>query len=293
MCASTGGELNNPVPPPRPTPPVPVQVGGGPGLRPGVKPVSTQETFGRLLTRLADVPGVAERMVTTSPDVSVSTNLGGLDQQDGRVQPDRAADLLERGPVLQVEAGAERPAHRAGHLGDEPVPAARPARAVVGAARRAAAAGRHGLRPVRLPRARRPRSTRCTTAAGSWWPARRRGDAGARGRRAPVHDHAVDRPRAARAVTLREPAYAAALDWLLCDGLARLSTSEAEGGGSLYLRLSTRPLDQSPFAAAAARLGEDRLRADVLAGGYRLHELHDLLPGSIVNAALAALSLRR
>ena len=38
--------------------------------------VSTQDAFGRLLVRFADIPEVAPHMVTTSPDVSVSTNLG-------------------------------------------------------------------------------------------------------------------------------------------------------------------------------------------------------------------------
>ena len=56
-------------------------------------------------------------------------------------------------------------------------------------------------------------------------------------------------------LTFAEPAYATALDWLLCDGLARLA---APDGDSLYLRLSTRPLDQAPFAAARARLGDER-----------------------------------
>jgi len=66
-----------------------------------------------------------------------------------------------------------------------------------------------------------------------------------------------------------EPAFATALDWLLCDGLRRLSDPIGE---SLYLRLSTRPIDQTPFDLATARVGVERLRADVLAGGYRLHE---------------------
>jgi len=70
-------------------------------------------------------------------------------------------------------------------------------------------------------------------------------------------------------LTYAEPAYARALDWLLCDGLAALGRPD---GGSLYLRLSTRPIEQAPFTAAADRLGVDRLRADVLAGGYRLRE---------------------
>ena len=70
-------------------------------------------------------------------------------------------------------------------------------------------------------------------------------------------------------ITLVEPAYAEALDWLLCDGLHNLSRTDGE---SLYLRLSTRPIDQQPFAEARERLGSATLRAQVIAGGYRLVE---------------------
>jgi pyruvate dehydrogenase E1 component len=63
-----------------------------------------------------------------------------------------------------------------------------------------------------------------------------------------------------------EPAYATEVDWLLCDALEQLSSP---GGTSTYLRLSTRPIDQAPFAAALERHGE-QLRSHVLAGGYRL-----------------------
>ena len=52
--------------------PIPDETGGT--VR---RPVSTQETFGRVLTTLADVAGVGDRIVTASPDVSVSTSLGG------------------------------------------------------------------------------------------------------------------------------------------------------------------------------------------------------------------------
>ena len=45
-------------------------------------------------------------------------------------------------------------------------------------------------------------------------------------------------------ITLAEPAYAGALDWLLCDALARIAA--AADGATTYLRLSTRPIDQSP-----------------------------------------------
>jgi len=64
-----------------------------------------------------------------------------------------------------------------------------------------------------------------------------------------------------------EPAYGAEVDWLLCDALVQLGAPDGE---STYLRLSTRPIDQAPFAAALERHGEEGLRAQVLAGGYRL-----------------------
>jgi pyruvate dehydrogenase E1 component len=68
-------------------------------------------------------------------------------------------------------------------------------------------------------------------------------------------------------LTAFEPAYATEVDWVLCDALDQLSRP---GGTSGYLRLSTRPIDQAPFAAALASLGEDALRGEVLRGGYRL-----------------------
>jgi pyruvate dehydrogenase E1 component len=41
-------------------------------------------------------------------------------------------------------------------------------------------------------------------------------------------------------------------------------------GESLYLRLSTKPIDQAPFAAAAEEQGGDALRSDVVAGAFRI-----------------------
>jgi pyruvate dehydrogenase E1 component len=70
-------------------------------------------------------------------------------------------------------------------------------------------------------------------------------------------------------LTYAEPCYARELEWLLLDALARMQTPEGE---ALYLRLSTSPIDQAPFTAAVERYGEARLRADIVAGGFRLHE---------------------
>ena len=54
-----------------------------------------------------------------------------------------------------------------------------------------------------------------------------------------------------------EPAFATEVDWLLCDAVTQLSAPDGE---STYLRLSTRPIDQTAFSAARDRIGPDELR---------------------------------
>jgi pyruvate dehydrogenase E1 component len=56
-------------------------------------------------------------------------------------------------------------------------------------------------------------------------------------------------------------------------------------GEAMYLRLSTRPIDQRPFAELSARVDADELRGDVLAGGYRLVE--PSVPGGDAHVVLA------
>ncbi len=82
-CAEAGREVNNAPTPPRPQLEVPNEV----GIVTGAKLVSTQEVFGRLLTGLGSKESIAERMVTLSPDVSVSTNLGGWINKFGVFHP--------------------------------------------------------------------------------------------------------------------------------------------------------------------------------------------------------------
>ena len=100
-------------------------------------------------------------------------------------------------------------------------------------------------------------------------------------------------------VTFIEPAYAVALDWLMCGALQAIAAAAvAPGGapptvpsggappgavppgavdsGAFYFRLSTRGIDQQPFAATRERLGDAVLRRQVLAGAYRLIEAGDL-----------------
>ena len=71
---------------------------------------STQEAFGRIMGELArsDLP-LAARIVTTSPDVTVSTSLGGWVGRRERVQPPRARGRLPRRAGALADALAREP----------------------------------------------------------------------------------------------------------------------------------------------------------------------------------------
>jgi pyruvate dehydrogenase E1 component len=69
------------------------------------------------------------------------------------------------------------------------------------------------------------------------------------------------------AIAYFEPAFAREVEWILLDGLAAIA---ARDGESLYLRLSTRAVDQS-----LAPTPSDAYREAVLRGGYRLHDARE------------------
>ncbi|MGB1253686.1 MAG: 1-deoxy-D-xylulose-5-phosphate synthase N-terminal domain-containing protein [Candidatus Promineifilaceae bacterium] len=95
-----------------------------------------------------------------------------------------------------------------------------------------------------------------------------------------------------------EPCFTQELAWILLEAIERVI--DREQGRSSYLRLSTKPIDQTPFAAAAKRLGTTTLRRQVLAGGYRLKDwrsaeatdkaylIHLVTTGAIIPEVLAA-----
>ena len=65
-----------------------------------------------------------------------------------------------------------------------------------------------------------------------------------------------------------EPTFAREVEWLLLEALRVIQ--DPEHGESVYLRLSTKTVDQALLQPALDRLGEETLRAQVLRGGYRL-----------------------
>ena len=272
-CDITGGELNNVPVPPRPRLPIPPATG-----IPAAGAVSTQETFGRILTRLADVEGVGERIVTTSPDVSVSTNLGGWINKVGVFAPDERADFLGEGRLLRWR---QAPTGRHIELGISEMNLFLLLHAL------GLGHDLHGEHLLPIGTVYDPFVCRGLDALiyGLYSGARfvvvgtpagiTLAPEGGAHQSTITPSIGLELP----ALTYAEPAFAQALDWLLCDGLAALADPD---GWSTYLRLSTRPVDQAPFAAALERLGADRLRADVLAGGYRLGEPEE--PAAVVLA---------
>jgi pyruvate dehydrogenase E1 component len=274
VCGATGGELNNVAVPPRPVLPIPVATNV-----PAVGAVSTQESFGRALTRLADVAGVAEHIVTTSPDVSVSTNLGGWINKVGVYAPTEAADYLGDERLLRWK---QSPAGQHIELGISEMNLFLLLHAL------GLGHDLHGRHLLPIGTVYDPFVCRGLDAliyglySGSRFVVVGTPAGITLAPEGGAHQSTITPSIGLElpGLTYAEPAYARALDWLLCDGLTDLARP---AGGSLYLRLSTRPVDQSPFRAVLDRVGDERLRADVLAGGYRLRE-----PAGAATVVLAA-----
>src|SRR5690606_35288114 len=82
-------------------PPVPVGSLPLPAIRGSM---STQEGFGRILAEIArtDTP-LAERIVTTSPDVTVSTNLGPWVNRRGVFSKDEQEDVFQTRKLMSAQ----------------------------------------------------------------------------------------------------------------------------------------------------------------------------------------------
>ena len=264
LCDRAGGAINNPRPIARPRYHLPD--GARPPVATGAS--STQEAFGRVLASLADVEEVGNRIVTTAPDVSISTNLGGWINKTGvyaHTERDDhgGADRLLRwapGPTgRHIELGISEMnlfmllgqlglSHD--HHGEQLLPIGTVYDPFV---LRGLDALIYSLyNDARFIVAGTPSGVTLAPEGGA-------------------HQSTVTASVGAELPGLHytEPAYGTEVDWLLCDAIDQITRPD---GTSTYLRLSTRPVDQAPFGAALDRYGRDALRRLVLAGGYRLHD---------------------
>ena len=120
--------------------------------------MSTQTGFGAILNEIGRGDSdFARRIVTTSPDVTVSTNLGPWVNRRGLFAREKMADTFKSEHIPSTfnwEFSPQGPAYRARHRRDEPVHPAVGARAVAQHQWRAAAADRHAVRSLHRARSR-------------------------------------------------------------------------------------------------------------------------------------------
>ncbi|MGO8886322.1 MAG: transketolase-like TK C-terminal-containing protein [Streptosporangiaceae bacterium] len=256
-----------------------VRVPESTGLR-AARPISTQEAFGRILVDLSRDEQLAPYLVTAAPDVATSTNLAGFINRTGVFSPVPRRSWSED-PVLKWAEGPDGQHIELGisemnlflllgqlglsfDLSDQPLLPVGTVYdpfvlrgldafiySVYSGARFIVAGTPSGV--TLAPEGGAHQST-ITASVG------------------------LELPN----VTMLEPAYAVALDWLLCGALQSMADASGPApaaapaeAGSYYFRLSTRGIDQQPFAAARERLGDAILRRQVLAGAYRLVDADD------------------
>ena len=241
------------------------------------KPISTQEAFGRVLVDLARDSRWRRYLVTTAPDVATSTNLAGFINKTGVFAPterrswsqDRMLRWTESPAGQHIELGISEMNLflLLGQLG-----------LVVGPVRPAAATGRHRLRPVR---AAGLDAFLYGTYSGSRFVVAGTPSGVTLAPEGGAHQSTITASVGLElpGVTFVEPAYATA--WTGCSATRSARSRRARGchrragrGRGVLLPVEHPPVDQTPFEAARARLGDAVLRRQVLAGAYRLVDAH-------------------
>jgi pyruvate dehydrogenase E1 component len=249
--------------------------------------ISTQEAFGRVLADLVNVPEVGERIVTTSPDVAVSTNLGGWVNKVGVYHTTTQEEVPAAGPTL---------------LRWQPGPTGRHIELGISEMNLFTLLGQLGVSRELIGQHLLPIGTVYDPFI-------------LRGMDALVHalysggkfvivatpsgltlspEGGAHQSTITPGVGIELPnlipyevCFAREVEWALLEALRQCC--DRENGSSTYLRLSTRPIDQSLLEPALARLGEEELRRQVLAGGYRLVDWRDrggeLDPSAMVHIA--------
>jgi pyruvate dehydrogenase E1 component len=230
---------------------------------------STQQAFGNILTALSrECPDLARRMVTMSPDVASSTNLGGWINKYGVWERHVSSETLPPEPGGAALKWRDTPSGQHVELG-------------ISENNLFMALGQFGLTQELFGELLLPVGT-------LYDPFIRRGlDAFFYGTYSGARFIVVGTPSG---LTLAaeggahqslgsqsigtempdldayEPCFGAELEWILLHALGQLS----QRGRSSYLRLSTRPVDQALFPMPTDATATEQLRQDVLRGAYRL-----------------------
>ncbi|MEJ7839749.1 MAG: 1-deoxy-D-xylulose-5-phosphate synthase N-terminal domain-containing protein, partial [Thermomicrobiales bacterium] len=232
------------------------------------KLTSTQEAFGRSLLRISEIPQIGERVVTMSPDVATSTHLAGwinkvgvFSQEESHDFEDTARRMLQWKPSpagQHIELGISemnlfmalsqfglseelngQPLIPIGTVYDPFV--CRGLDALI-----------YGLYiNAKMIFAGTPAGVSLSPEGGAH-------------QSTVTPSLGIELPN----LVFYEPTFAREVDWVMLEAI-RLCIDRVHGMSS-YLRLSTKPVDQTLLDEAIARIGEQELRRQVLAGGYRI-----------------------
>jgi pyruvate dehydrogenase E1 component len=264
LCADRHERLRRQRPEPVAPPPVPAEMNRG---HKGEE--STQQAFGRFFTDLAlEAEEVADRVVTVSPDVASSTNLGGWINRAGiwsigdRIDwfADDTDTLVrwretEHGRHIELGIAETNLVGLLGELGvtwrfeGEPL-------FPIGTIYDPFVA--RALEPWSFGIYAGGQSILVGTPSGITL-----GPEGGAHQSVTTPGIGVEQPRC----TSWEPAFGQDFEWTFLHAIAQLGRP---GGRSAYFRLSTRPLDQELAALPTEPEARAERRRQALAGGYRL-----------------------
>lgn len=255
--------------------------------------LSTQQSFGQILVSMSRDPKLAPRIVTTSPDVSTSTNLSGWIAKQGVFS-------FTEGEIYELEENRGL-SWRYGPEGQHIELGISEMNLFMMLAMLGLSAELTGQQLIPIGTVYDPFVLRGldsfiyglyanarfivvgTPSGVSLAP-----EGGA-------HQSTVTPSLCAELPNLNsyEPCFAQELVWIILEAV-RQCCRDIDGRAT-YLRLSTKPVDQSLLEPALTRLGETELRRQVLEGGYRLLDWQTATPaadpGSLVHIATTGIML--
>src|SRR4051812_42980453 len=256
LCASAAPRLARPpAAPAAAAPPVPDDLG-----REHKGTASTQQAFGRFFVDLSrEAPEVAERVVTVSPDVGTSTNLGGWINKAGiwsvgdRIDwfaddTDTLVRWRETDHGRHIELGIAE-VNLVGLLGELGATWSRDGQPLLPVGTIYDPFVARALEPWSFGLYAGGQSILVGTPSGVTL-----GPEGGAHQSVITPSIGIEQP----GCVAYEPAFGQDLEWCLLHALSRLGRPD---GTSAYFRLSTRPIDQGLHAGT---------RAEAIAGGYRL-----------------------
>ena len=280
LCAATARRLAREDPPYPGVEPPAVPAGLGRDHR-GAE--STQQAFGRFFVDLErEAPDVADRVVTVSPDVGTSTNLGGWINKAGiwstgdRIDwfaddTDTLVRWRESDHGRHIELGIAE-VNLVGLLGELGATWSRSGQPLLPVGTIYDPFVARALEPWSFGIYAGGQSILVGTPSGVTL-----GPEGGAHQSVITPSIGIEQP----GCVAYEPAFGQDLEWILLHALSRLGRP---GGESAYLRLSTRPLDQALHNGT---------REEAIAGGYRLREqdypqVAIAVMGALVPEAVAA-----